>query len=126
MKPLTSINYFFFLSTCSTCARIIKECGITSEQFEMIDIKTGVQPDHLQHMRSLTDSYASLFSKAALKYRAMGLHERELSEEELRDYILQEYTFLRRPVAIIGNTIFIGNTKKNIDALTEAVMLIKG
>lgn len=90
----------------------------------MIDIKTGVDEDHLKHMRSLTESYAGLFSKAALKYRSMGLHERELSEEELRDYILQEYTFLRRPVAIIGNTIFIGNTKKNIEALNEAVQRI--
>jgi arsenate reductase (glutaredoxin) len=121
MKPLTSINYFFFLSTCSTCARIIKECGITPKQFEMIDVKPKIDAQHLNMMREHADSYACLFSKAAVKYRAMGLHERELSEDEQRNYILKEYTFLRRPIAIIGDSIFIGNSKKNIEALAAAV-----
>ena len=34
-----------------------------------------------------------------------------------RQYILDEYTFLKRPVFIIDNEIFIGNAKKTIETL---------
>ena len=49
----------------------------------------------------------------------MGLHEREVSEVEMRQLIIDEYTFLKRPVLIVDNTIFIGNAKKNVDAAKE-------
>jgi arsenate reductase len=33
--------------------------------------------------------------------------------------ILDEYTFLKRPVIIIDQEIFIGNSKKSVEALKE-------
>ncbi|HNP21410.1 MAG TPA: ArsC/Spx/MgsR family protein [Panacibacter sp.] len=72
-------------------------------------------------MKKLAGSYETLFSRRALKYRAMGLHEKELTEKDYRDLILDEYTFLKRPVAIIDNKIFIGNTNAVVAALKEAL-----
>jgi arsenate reductase-like glutaredoxin family protein len=44
----------------------------------------------------------------------MNLKDKQLSENEIRDLILGEYTFLRRPVIIIGNRIFIGHQEETI------------
>ena len=51
----------------------------------------------------------------------MGLHEKQLAEKDYRNLILEEYTFLKRPVAIIHNEIFIGNTKENVEKLKKAL-----
>ena len=56
----------------------------------------------------------------ALKYRSVGLKEMKLAEKDYRKYILYEYTFLKRPVLIIGDRIFIGNSKKVVAAALEA------
>jgi arsenate reductase len=43
----------------------------------------------------------------------------ELTEADYKKYIIQEYTFLKRPVAIVDGEIFIGNAKANVQALVE-------
>ena len=112
----------YHLGTCSTCARIIDELGLKKKKFEFQDIRTEkITPKQLKEMKDMAGSYDALFSRVALKYRAMKLNERELSEEEMKGLILQEDTFLKRPVIIIGDQIFIGNTKKNIAAAKEAL-----
>lgn len=88
----------------------------------MQDIKTEkITPAQLDEMKALSGSYESLFSRRALKYKELGLKDQSLTEKDYRDYILEEYTFLKRPVAIIGKQIFVGNEKKNVAALTETV-----
>jgi len=72
-------------------------------------------------MKKLAGSYEALFSRKALKYRSMGLHEKKLTENDYRELILEEYTFLKRPVAIVNNEIFIGNTKATVEALKKAL-----
>lgn len=94
--------------------------GLNLEGFERQDIKAeAITPTQLQQMHALAGSYTALFSKVARKYRALRLNERALSEEELKQYILDEYTFLKRPVFIIDDQIFIGNSKKTVAALEE-------
>ena len=106
----------YYLSTCSTCARIIKEIKPTKD-FVFQDIKTDkITPKQLDEMKELSGSYASLFSKAALKFRVLGLHEQTLEEQDYRQHILDEYTFLRRPVIILNGKIFIGNSPQTIVA----------
>ncbi len=114
-------NAIFHLSTCSTCQRIIKQLP-NIDSVVLQDIKTvPITINQLEAMYELSGSYESLFSKRAMKYRSMGLNERHLSEEDFKRYIIQEYTFLKRPVAIISGDIFIGNSKKNVAALIEAL-----
>ncbi|WP_109830263.1 arsenate reductase family protein [Reichenbachiella versicolor] len=105
----------YHLSTCSTCKRIIKELDLNSNGFEMQDIKSNpITESQLDKMREMSGSYESLFSRRSMKFRPMGLHEMELSESDYRKYILEEYSFLKRPVIIVKDEIFIGNSKKVI------------
>ncbi len=86
----------------------------------MQDIKTNkITSDQLDEMKDLAGSYEALFSRRSQQYAAMGLKEKNLTEQDYRQLILDEYTFLKRPVAIVNKEIFIGNTKENITALQE-------
>lgn len=110
----------YFLKTCDTCTRILK--SIDTDGFELQEIKsTPVTVNQLEEMFEHTDTYESLFNKRAKKYKQMDLKNQNLSEQDYRRLLLDEYTFLKRPVAIINNKIFIGNSKKNIEALQLAI-----
>ena len=58
-----------------------------------------------------------LFNKRAQKYRSQGLNNETLSEADWRKHILAEYTFLKRPVVIVDDEIFIGNSPKVLEKL---------
>lgn len=112
----------YHLGNCTTCQAIIKETGIDKKGFTMQEIKTEkITPAQLEEMKKLAGSYESLFSRRALKYKELGLKDKSLEEKDYRKFILEEYTFLKRPVVIIGNKIFIGSEKKNVEALKAAV-----
>ncbi|MEO9966967.1 MAG: ArsC/Spx/MgsR family protein [Reichenbachiella sp.] len=112
----------YYLGTCSTCIRIIKELGISEQNFEMQDIKTQPMSEaHLDEMKSLSGSFESLFSRRAMKYKSMGLAGKNLSEGDYKQLILEEYTFLKRPVFIINDQIFIGNSKKTVEEVAQAL-----
>ncbi|MFK8008919.1 MAG: arsenate reductase family protein [Saprospiraceae bacterium] len=113
----------YHLSTCSTCQRIIKELG-GLEDFEMQNIKEEkIKAKQLDEMKRMAGSYESLFSRRSMKYRPMGLHEKEISEKEYRQLILEEYSFLKRPVIFIDDEIFVGNAKKVVAAAKEKLGL---
>lgn len=110
-------NKIYHLSTCSTCQRIIKQLN-NGDGFELQDIKSEkITPAQLDNMKERVGSYEALFSRRAMKYRAMGLHEKTLTEDDYRQLILDEYTFLSRPVILIGDQMFVGNSKNTV---TEA------
>lgn len=110
----------YFLQTCDTCRRILKEVNI--DGFEKQEIKSNpITVAQLESMRELTDSYESLFNKRAKLYREMDLKNQNLTEADYKQYILDEYTFLKRPVFIVDNQIFIGNSKKVVESLKELV-----
>ncbi|KAB1160327.1 arsenate reductase [Tenacibaculum aiptasiae] len=110
----------YFLQTCDTCRRILKEVNI--DGFEKQEIKTkAITVEQLEEMRKLTDSYESLFNKRAKLYKERDLKNQNLTETDYRQFILEEYTFLKRPVFIVDNEIFIGNSKKVVEALKERV-----
>lgn len=111
----------YYLSTCTTCKRIMDEVGV-DESFEQQDIKTdAITESQLDEMKALAGSYEKLFSRVAMKYKSWGLKDKNLGEQDYKNYILEEYTFLKRPVFIISDQIFIGNSKKNVAALREAL-----
>ncbi len=88
-----------------------------STDFVFQDIKEQeITVKQLEKMHDLSGSYESLFSKRAKLYKEMGLKDQILSEKGYKHYILNHYTFLKRPVIIIENRIFIGNSKSNVEA----------
>lgn len=88
--------------------------------FEFQEIKEQpITARQLEEMKALAGSYEALFSRRAKKYKEMGLKDQNLTEDDYKYYLMQEYTFLKRPVIIVDNDIFIGSSKKNIAALQE-------
>ena len=65
-------------------------------------------------MYDLSGSYEALFSKRAQLYKERGLKNQVLTEKDYKALILEHYTFLSRPVFIIKNEIFIGNSQATI------------
>lgn len=111
----------FYLSTCSTCQKILAQIN-APDSFQMQDIKTSpITLDQLEEMRDLAGNYESLFSRRALKYRSMVLNEKNLGEDDYKKWILEEYTFLKRPVLIVDHKIFIGNSKKVVEAFLSKI-----
>jgi len=112
----------FSLSTCDTSKRILKAANINDSNFEIRDIKsTSISIEELDLMKTMTGSYEALFSRRARKYKSMGLKDKSLSEKDYKELILQDYTFLKRPVIIIDKQICVGNSKKYIEALLDAL-----
>jgi len=123
LTQMQDMKKIYHLSTCNTCQRIIKELN-DGEGFELQDIKSeAITPGQLEEMKEKAGSYESLFSRRARKYRAMGLHEQQLSEQDYRKLILEEYTFLKRPVILIDGDIFVGNSKKSVQSAKEKLGL---
>ncbi|WP_062057121.1 arsenate reductase family protein [Aquimarina longa] len=111
----------YHLSTCDTCKRIITELAPSSE-FTLQDIKSeSITLDQIEEMHALSGSYEALFSKRARLYKERDLKNKSLSEKEYKALILEHYTFLKRPVIIVENQIFIGNAKKTVEAAKSAI-----
>ncbi|GAB4508433.1 MAG: arsenate reductase [Allomuricauda sp.] len=111
----------YHLGSCSTCQRILKELE-PLDGVELQEIKSeAITPEQLAQMAALSGSYESLFSRRAMLFRQRGLHEKELSEKDYRDLILEHYTFLKRPVVLVDDTIFVGNAKKTVEAAKAAL-----
>jgi arsenate reductase len=112
----------YCLSTCDTCKEILKDIEAKKKGFELQDIKTEkITPQQLEEMKKMAGSYEALFSRRAMKYKELGLKNKQLTENDYRNYILEEYTFLKRPVAILDNKIFVGSEKKTVEELKKAV-----
>ncbi len=118
------MKQIFHSKSCSTNQRILKEWQ-PNASFDFCDIKTeGISETALDHLATLAGSYEALFSRVARKYRAMNLHETVLNEADYRRLMLEEYTFMKRPIAVIDNQIFIGNAPKVVDAAKNAILSV--
>ena len=111
----------YYLSTCDTCKRIIEDIELPSS-FIKQDIKIqGITAEELDQLFNLTDSYEALFSKRAQLYKERNLKDAELLEEDYKNLILEHYTFLKRPVIVDNDTIFVGNSKKTVEAAKKHI-----
>lgn len=110
----------YHLANCGTCQRILKEIP-NLKKFTLREIKSEpITAKELDELKKLAGSYEALFSRVAMKYRSMGLNEMALTEKDYRKYILQEYTFLKRPTIVIGDQVFIGSAPKTVKAMLQA------
>lgn len=119
LQTRPNMKKVYYLKTCSTCTRILKTLNLPSD-FILQDIKSeAITVQQVEEMKSLSGSYEALFSKRSKLYKEMGLKNQNLTERDYKHYILEHYTFLSRPVIIIDNTIFVGNSKKTVEAAKE-------
>ncbi|MEZ5344427.1 MAG: Spx/MgsR family RNA polymerase-binding regulatory protein [Pyrinomonadaceae bacterium] len=105
-------------STCKKAVEYLEKGGAEIEKFR--DIKEDrLTRKEVEKLVKLVGGAEQLFSKRAMKYRAMGLHERDVSEKEMLDLMTEEYTFIRRPVLVSGDFALAGFAKKKYDEFLE-------
>ena len=115
------MNKIYYLASCDTCRKIIKSLP-KSDGLVFHDIKQNpITIEELEDMKRLSGTYEALFSRKAQLYKSLDLKNKSLTEKDYRDYILQHYTFLSRPVFIINDKIYIGNNSKVIQEVYSAL-----
>lgn len=115
------IDTIYYLASCDTCRKIIKALPNT-DRLKFHDIRQNpLTEQELDAMYQLSGSYEALFSKKAQLYKEKDLKNKTLTEADYKHYLLEHYTFLSRPVFIIDNTIYIGNSQKNILEVTKVL-----
>ncbi len=116
--PATGVDVYW-LPHCTTCQKAVQHLHDRGVRVASLrDIKA--QPLAESEVRDLARKVGgaeALFSKRAMKYRQMGLHEKELSEDDLFRLMSEEYTFITRPVIVNGDQATAGWAPKRIDAL---------
>ena len=111
----------YYLSTCNTCKRIMEELELP-QSFIKQDIKVqGITEEQVEEMQNLAGDYESLFSKRAQLYKSRDLKNSTLLDEDYKNLIVEHYTFLKRPVIINNDEIFIGNSKKTVEAAKKSL-----
>lgn len=108
------MDTLYYLASCDTCRKIIKALP-KNTTLVFHDIKQNpISVAELEQMHQLSGSYEALFSKKAILYKTLNLKDKLLTEADFKKYILEHYTFLSRPIFIIDQKIYIGNSQKNI------------
>jgi arsenate reductase (glutaredoxin) len=109
----------YWLPHCTTCQKAVAylhEKHVTIQSFR--DLKAEpLEEAEVRDLARKVGGVEALFSKRAMKYRQMGLHEKELSEDDLARLMAEEYTFVTRPVIVRGDRATAGFSAKRIDAL---------
>lgn len=91
---------------------------INTENVDLIDIKKQhITGDDLDYIKEKIGSYEAAFNKRAIKYRNLSESLRPVKDEDYRKLILDEYTFLKRPAAIIDGNVIIGNSSTAVETL---------
>lgn len=107
------------LPHCSTCQKAVAYLegrGVHIDRFH--DLKTDrLSADEVRALAERVGGVEKLFSRRAMKYRQMGLHEREVPEDEMLRLMEEEYTFITRPVVVSGDRATAGFSAKRLDAL---------
>lgn len=109
-------NKIYYLSTCDTCRRVIKELDLP-DGFLKQNIKTDpINLSQIEDLRKLAGSYEAIFNKRAQLYRKRDLKNKNLQEEDYKNLLLEHYTFLKRPALILNDKLFLGGSKKVVEA----------
>lgn len=107
----------YYLSTCDTCRRILKEWNPPAV-FHLQDIKKKpLTRDEVEELGKIAGSYQELLNKRARLYKERDLKNKDLTPDDIKNLLLEHYTFLKRPVVVIDDEIFAGNAKSTVEAV---------
>ena len=114
-------NTFLYLSTCSTCVRIIKSLGIEEASFLQNVKEQMVTAEQLAFLYDYTNSYEQLINKRGRVYAQMKREGVLFSEEVYKALLKKEYSCLKRPILIWNNSVFLGNSKATVAEMKTAI-----
>lgn len=106
----------FYLKTCGTCTKIMNQFDLSD--WEKRELKSqNITPAELETLYQRTKSYESLFSKRSTQIKKRDLNLNILKEEDFKDLILDHYSFLKRPIFVTEDALFVGNDAKTLESL---------
>ena len=112
---LLIMDAFLYLSSCSTCKRILETLDL-SEEVALIDIKKDpLTEEQLSVLFTAAGSYESLINKRAQLFKTRGIDPKALTEEDAKALLLDHYTFLKRPALLYKSQVFVGNSKSTVN-----------
>ena len=108
------MRLFYYLSSCDTCKRILNELKL-KDTITQIDIKKNpLTTAQVEDLHKRVGRYEDLINKRAQLYKQRNLKEKSLSEQDYKTLLLEHYTFLKRPVLVYEEYIFVGNAAKTV------------
>lgn len=85
---------------------------------ELVDIKFKMYShEDLAELYRLSGSYESLFSKRSQNFIAKGLKDTITDDSDYGKLLPSDYTFLKRPVLVYDDNIFVGNSAQTSQAI---------
>ena len=106
-------------AACTTCQKAVahpQERGVSIRSYRNLK-EEPLSEDEVRALAAKVGGVEKLFSRRAMKYRQMGLHEQRLSEDDLVRLMAEEYTFVTRPVIVRGDRATAGFSAKRVDEL---------
>ena len=114
------MNKIYHLSTCDTCRKILAQ--LNTNNVELVNLReTNISAEDLDAMYKKVGSYEALFNKRAQKCKLLADDQKPKSDIDYRQLILSEYTFMKRPAAILGKNILVGNDKTTVANLISTL-----
>ncbi|HYJ80976.1 MAG TPA: ArsC/Spx/MgsR family protein [Longimicrobiaceae bacterium] len=103
-------------TTCQKAVQHLRDRGVAIRGFR--DLKAQrLSEAEVRELASKVGGVEKLFSRRAMKFRQLGLHEREVPEDEMVRLMAEEYTFVTRPVIVRGDRATAGFSTRRIDGL---------
>ncbi len=113
------MHLFYYLGSCDTCKRIMKTLALTDD-IKQIDVKKNpLTAEQLEILYKFSGSYEALLNKRAQKLKEID--KSSLDEAKIKALLLSHYTFLKRPVLLYQDKLYIGNAKSTIVAAKTAL-----
>ena len=114
--PAVDVYWLPYCTTCTKAVAYLQERGVSIRSFRNLK-EQPLSEDEVRALAEKVGGVEKLFSKRAMKYRQMGLHEQQLSDDDLVRLMAEEYTFVTRPVIVRGDRATAGFSAKRVDEL---------
>ena len=113
---------FYGLPNCTTCQKALRRLDYHRvADIEKRSIKDApLNRAEIEKLAAMLGGIENLFSRRSTKYRELGLKDKTLSDAEMLDLMAGEYTFLKRPILVAGETAIAGFFEKEYDAFFSA------
>jgi len=109
--------YFYGLPNCTTCQKALRRLDYHRiSDIEKRNIKEEpLSREEVEKLATTLGGAENLFSRRSVKYRELGLKDKNLSETEMLDLMAGEYTFLKRPILMMNGKAVAGFFEKEYD-----------
>lgn len=114
-------NTFLYLSSCSTCLRIIKDLGLENSPL-LQDVKhSPATAEQLDFLYKTTLSYEALINKRGRVFTQLKREGVVFNEDIYKNLLLKEYSCLKRPILILNSIVYLGNAKATVAKMSAAL-----